>query len=55
MLLLRLYLAREYHLRSEGASLASDALIAYYQDLIRHYPIVSIEDGLDEHDGQDGH
>ncbi len=42
----------EYHLRSEGASLASDALIAYYQELIRHYPIVSIEDGLDEHDWQ---
>lgn len=40
----------QYHLRSEGASLSSEQLIAYYEELIRHYPIVSIEDGLDEHD-----
>jgi enolase len=42
----------QYHLNSEGSCLDSESLIAYYQELIRHYPIVSIEDGLDEHDWQ---
>lgn len=40
----------QYHLRSENKCLSSDDLIQYYADLIAQYPIVSIEDGLDEND-----
>jgi enolase len=39
-----------YVLSSEQQHLSSQELIAYYQDLIEQYPIVSIEDGLDEND-----
>ncbi len=39
-----------YHLRSENKTFTSQALVEYYADLIAHYPIVSIEDGLDESD-----
>jgi enolase len=39
-----------YHLTSEGKTLTSDGLIEYYSELTKHYPIVSIEDGLDERD-----
>ena len=34
----------------EGAAKTSDALIDYYVDLVDNYPIVSIEDPLDEED-----
>lgn len=34
----------------EGASKSSDEMIAYYADLVSAYPIVSIEDPLDEED-----
>ena len=41
----------QYVLRkSSGDALASDELIALYQELCQKYPIVSIEDGLDEND-----
>lgn len=39
-----------YHMASEGKTLSSGELIDYYADLLSHYPIVSIEDGLDERD-----
>lgn len=39
-----------YTLQSERRSLKSAELIAYYQQLLDHYPIISIEDGLDEND-----
>lgn len=39
-----------YHLESENKQMNSQALIDYYSDLITQYPIVSIEDGLDEAD-----
>lgn len=45
-----LYTDGLYHLKSESKQLSSDALIEYYADLLRQYPIVSIEDGLDEGD-----
>lgn len=45
-----LYEAGLYHLNSENKSLHAEDLIQYYQGLIRDYPIVSIEDGLDESD-----
>lgn len=39
-----------YHLSSEHKTWCADELIAYYGTLIQDYPIVSIEDGLDERD-----
>ena len=39
-----------YVLKSENRSLTSAELVAYYADLCAKYPIVSIEDGLDEDD-----
>lgn len=45
-----LYESGLYQLRSEKKTLSSEELIHYYQNLITDYPIVSIEDGLDESD-----
>ncbi|HWC25165.1 MAG TPA: phosphopyruvate hydratase [Solirubrobacteraceae bacterium] len=42
--------ARAYVLEHEGRSLAADELTAYWSDLCARYPIVSIEDGMDEED-----
>lgn len=39
-----------YNLASEGLKKTSDEMINYYEGLIERYPIVSIEDGLDEDD-----
>jgi len=39
-----------YHLASEDLKLTSQDLVAYYATLLENYPIVSIEDGLDEAD-----
>ncbi|MFQ6611208.1 MAG: phosphopyruvate hydratase [Fidelibacterota bacterium] len=39
-----------YNLASENRSLTSDEIIAYYSELVKKYPIVSIEDGLSEDD-----
>ena len=40
----------KYHLEGEGRTLSSDEMVAYYEELCDAYPIVSIEDGLDEDD-----
>lgn len=40
----------QYHLKGEGVSKTSEEMIAYYEDLLSKYPIISIEDGLDEND-----
>jgi enolase len=40
----------KYHLSGEGKSLAADAMVDYWVDLCSRYPIVSIEDGMDEND-----
>ncbi|PPR40583.1 MAG: Enolase [Alphaproteobacteria bacterium MarineAlpha8_Bin1] len=40
----------KYNLSSESLNLNSESLIKYYEDLVRNYPIISIEDGLDEND-----
>ncbi|MBT3312805.1 MAG: phosphopyruvate hydratase [Desulfobacterales bacterium] len=40
----------KYCLESEGKELTSEEMIDYYDDLISKYPILSIEDGLDEQD-----
>lgn len=39
-----------YNLKGEGRSLTSTELVAYYEELVAEFPIVSIEDGLDESD-----
>jgi enolase len=39
-----------YKLSGEGKELKADELIAFYESLVEKYPIVSIEDGLDEED-----
>ncbi len=39
-----------YVLKGEGKSFDAAGLIAYYQDLVKRYPIVSIEDGMAEDD-----
>lgn len=45
-----LYEQGMYHMASENIKLSSEQLIAYYADLVNSYPIISIEDGLDESD-----
>ncbi len=44
------YKKGKYVLLKEDATLASNEMIDYYADLVSSYPIVSIEDGLDEDD-----
>ncbi|MFE0754338.1 phosphopyruvate hydratase [Inquilinus sp. NPDC058860] len=39
-----------YHLEGEGKTLDSAGLVAYYEALVKRYPIVSIEDGMAEDD-----
>jgi enolase len=39
-----------YHLKGEGQSFNSAEMIAYWQDMAKKYPILSIEDPLDEDD-----
>ena len=39
-----------YNLKGEGISLTTNQLIDYYEDLIKKYPIISIEDPVDEND-----
>jgi enolase len=39
-----------YHLTGEGKTLDAAGLVAYWTDLVRRYPIVSIEDGMAEDD-----
>jgi enolase len=40
----------KYNLVGEGRSLTTDELIDYYEELITKYPIISIEDPVDEND-----
>lgn len=39
-----------YLLAGEGKELTAEEMIEFYEDLVEFYPIVSIEDGLDEND-----
>lgn len=45
-----LYKQGVYHMASENKQFNSAELVEYYADLVANYPIVSIEDGLDEKD-----
>ncbi len=40
----------KYNLVGEGKVLSTDELIKYYEDLVNTYPIISIEDPVDEND-----
>ncbi|WAA11938.1 phosphopyruvate hydratase [Fervidibacillus halotolerans] len=40
----------KYHLEGEGVVRTSEEMVDFYEDLCNKYPIVSIEDGLDEND-----
>ena len=40
----------KYHLKIDGSILDTNEMIGFYEVLIRQYPIVSVEDGLDEND-----
>lgn len=44
------YKAGQYHLESEHKQLSSSEMVDYLENWIRQYPIVSIEDALDESD-----
>ncbi|EKE10397.1 MAG: hypothetical protein ACD_16C00038G0003 [uncultured bacterium] len=44
------YRAGRYHLVGENKILESDKLVAFYQELVKTYPIYSIEDGMAEDD-----
>jgi enolase len=41
---------KKYELKGEGKTLNSSEMVSFLADLSSKYPIVSIEDGLDEHD-----
>lgn len=40
----------KYHLAGEGVVKTSEEMVAWYEELCEKYPIISIEDGLDEND-----
>ena len=40
----------KYHLVGEGRSLTTDELINFYEELVTKYPIISIEDPVDDND-----
>lgn len=42
--------ANTYRLAGEGITKTSEEMVAWYEELCSKYPIVSIEDGLDEND-----
>ncbi|MCM3598575.1 phosphopyruvate hydratase [Metabacillus idriensis] len=44
----------KYHLSGEGVVKTSAEMVDFYEDLVSKYPIISIEDGLDENDWE-GH
>jgi enolase len=45
-----LFESGKYNFRGEGQLLDSEGLTAFYQGLVRDYPIISIEDGMAEDD-----
>jgi enolase len=45
-----IYKDGNYHLSGEGVTKTSEEMVAWYGELAAKYPIVSIEDGLDEND-----
>ncbi|MBN2540250.1 MAG: phosphopyruvate hydratase [Bacilli bacterium] len=41
---------KKYDLKGEGKSLTASEMVKFYEGLVDKYPIISIEDGLDEND-----
>ena len=41
---------KKYVLAGEGKEYSSEKMVAFYEKLVEKYPIISIEDGLDEND-----
>lgn len=48
------YEAGKYQLKGEGVVRTSEEMVDWYEEMIEKYPIISIEDGLDENDWE-GH
>jgi enolase len=44
------YKNKKYVMEGEGKNFTSEQLVEYYKDLVKNYPIVSIEDGMQEED-----
>jgi len=44
------YRDQHYHMKGEKKIFKAEALVDFYQDLVKNYPIVSIEDGMAEDD-----
>ena len=44
------FVDKKYNLIGESLNLDGEGLVKYFQNLIENYPIISIEDGLDEND-----
>lgn len=44
------YRDQRYHLKGENKVLKAEELVSFYQDLVKNYPILSIEDGMAEDD-----
>ena len=44
------YAKGKYDMKGEGKKLSADGMVKFYADLVKKYPIVSIEDGMAEDD-----
>ncbi|MRH42041.1 phosphopyruvate hydratase [Aquibacillus halophilus] len=44
----------KYNLKGEGVVRTSEEMVSWYEEMVNKYPIISIEDGLDENDWE-GH
>jgi enolase len=40
----------KYHLKTENRTLSSEEMVRLWQDWVARYPIISLEDGMSEHD-----
>src|SRR5699024_582760 len=49
-----IYSDGKYHLKGEGVVRSAAEMVDWYADMVEKYPIISIEDGLDEDDWE-GH
>ncbi|MFC0299927.1 phosphopyruvate hydratase [Virgibacillus soli] len=45
-----MYKGGKYNLKGEGVVRTSEEMVAWYEEMVNKYPIISIEDGLDEDD-----
>src|SRR5699024_12872362 len=43
----------QYNLAGEGVVRTSVEMVSRYEEIVEEYPIISIEDGLDENDWED--